>query len=421
MDASGAFDGSASSEDAAPDEDGGFDTGVPDVHPLDAAWADASQRETGPADGGQPDASTRDAEAPDVEFTDAALQDVDVPPAHDALVMFPDAEVSDVEVSDVELPDVELADVDMPDLEVPDADLPDAFVETPSGERPVIFTRGLPIQHVIGTVQVARAGSIWMVDPETEEPARPLLDEDTAAIMPSWSPDGEFVVFASNRGGNHGADATPELNLWVLSIEDGGLRQLTDLPGHEWTPVWSPDGQSIAFAATRDYPNRDNVWGFDVWVVDADGQNPRPIYQGRSQDEDPVFSGDSETLYFMVDAGEGGCFFQIWQASVGVGPPSAQVVRDAQGQKLCGEDPSVSPDGRFLYFVNRGQWRRMRLADGQVEDVTPTVEPWIGPTGERFVFMQNGAIWLGEIDGGAARPITAAPANQEAPDSFPRW
>ncbi|MFN3202510.1 MAG: TolB family protein [Bradymonadia bacterium] len=298
---------------------------------------------------------------------------------------------------------------------------PDAFVPPPiEGPRPVIYTRDLPIEQIIGQVQVASAGSLWSVMPDTPGSAQPLLQLDgAAALMPHLSPDGTQVVFASNRA--HAGDGPRPLDLWVLDRTTMQLRQLTDLPGHAWTPAWSPDGRQVAFASTQANPNSDAVWNFDVWVVNADGTGARPLYEGVGQDEDPVFSVDGRRIYFMAEARIDGCFFQVWQVDLAEGAAPAGPVFDGAGNALCGEDPSPSTDGTRLYFINRGNWYALVFATGEVERIGVLIEPWIGPEGRRYVYMNEGAIWMGHLDGTPAGPITDPAADPGSPDSFPRW
>jgi TolB protein len=80
--------------------------------------------------------------------------------------------------------------------------------------------------------------------------------------MPSWSPTGDRIAYASQRNGNW--------NIWVINTDGSGQAQLTHEPSIDAMPVWLPDGSGIAFRSTRD-----GAWG--IWVMDADGGNPRKI------------------------------------------------------------------------------------------------------------------------------------------------
>ncbi len=65
-----------------------------------------------------------------------------------------------------------------------------------------------------------------------------------ATRSPRWSPDGNWLAFASNRGD----DKTP-MNLYVIPAEGGEARKLTDLKESVEEIVWSPDSTRIAFTA----------------------------------------------------------------------------------------------------------------------------------------------------------------------------
>lgn len=56
---------------------------------------------------------------------------------------------------------------------------------------------------------------------------------------PTWSPDGRFIAYGSDRGG--------KFDIWVQQV--GGIHpvKITKRPGHNWQPDWSPDGGQIAF------------------------------------------------------------------------------------------------------------------------------------------------------------------------------
>jgi len=73
-------------------------------------------------------------------------------------------------------------------------------------------------------------------------------------LMPSWSPDGNALVFTSDRSGNE--------DIWVWSFSDSRLSQLTFHSGRDYHPAWSPDGQWIAFSSDRS-------GAVDIWLIQA--------------------------------------------------------------------------------------------------------------------------------------------------------
>ncbi len=58
-------------------------------------------------------------------------------------------------------------------------------------------------------------------------------------IGATWSPDGRFVAYSSDRGG--------KFDIWVQQVTGGNPVQITKGPGHNWQPDWSPDGKYIAY------------------------------------------------------------------------------------------------------------------------------------------------------------------------------
>ena len=63
--------------------------------------------------------------------------------------------------------------------------------------------------------------------------------DDGLQIGATWSPDGRFIAYSSDRGG--------KFDIWVQQVSGGDPVQITKGPGHNWQPDWSPDGKYIAY------------------------------------------------------------------------------------------------------------------------------------------------------------------------------
>ena len=130
---------------------------------------------------------------------------------------------------------------------------------------------------------------VYVLDSRTGQRVR-LTETDSNERTPRWSPDGQRLVFASDRDGNR------ELYVMDLSIAvsdggDAGLINLTQNKAPDWQPAWSPDGSRKAFSS-----HRDDNW--EIYVVDADGSNPERLTAHPEYDFSQSWSRDGRQLVF---------------------------------------------------------------------------------------------------------------------------
>lgn len=112
-----------------------------------------------------------------------------------------------------------------------------------------------------------------------------------------WSPDGEKIVFVSNRADE--PDASYWTDLWVIDAdEDGEARRLTESDYVKSAPQWSPDGERIAYLSAVD-----GVYGIaQLTVISAQGGEPRLLTAALDRwVRDFEFSRDGEWIYFRYD------------------------------------------------------------------------------------------------------------------------
>ena len=73
----------------------------------------------------------------------------------------------------------------------------------------------------------------------TQRPLTRITFDDGLQIGATWSPDGRFIAYNSDRGG--------KFDIWVQQISGGDPVQVTKGPGQNWQPDWSPDGKNIVY------------------------------------------------------------------------------------------------------------------------------------------------------------------------------
>ena len=113
-----------------------------------------------------------------------------------------------------------------------------------------------------------------------------------------WSPTGQTIVFAHARTPRPTIGASADLSL--VEIAGGTIRPLAHSPAAESSPLYSPDGSSIAFTVSDDPP----TWAGArrVHVVSATGESPRRLADTRDgfgrYSELVGWSAGGDKLYF---------------------------------------------------------------------------------------------------------------------------
>jgi Tol biopolymer transport system component len=135
---------------------------------------------------------------------------------------------------------------------------------------------------------------IWVMNADGSDPHQ-LTSGDADDKRPEWSPNGNLIVFERVLQGNQ--------DIFVMDTNGEGERPFLDPESDLWSdseegvPVWSADGDQIAFRSERGH-ERD----FELWIVDADGLGAREITHGVATVRAPAWSPDGEEIVYSSGA-----------------------------------------------------------------------------------------------------------------------
>jgi dipeptidyl aminopeptidase/acylaminoacyl peptidase len=142
---------------------------------------------------------------------------------------------------------------------------------------------------------------VFVVDVATKK-VRQLTTGNYYEHSIDWSPNGEEILFVSNRGPD--PDRFFNYDIFALKVADGTIRRLSDTKSAEYRPKWSPDGRTIAFqATTRPLTSSETTMeDTHVWVMGADGSGRRELCRVDNRQGAPEWSRDGQAVYLTIQS-----------------------------------------------------------------------------------------------------------------------
>ena len=293
------------------------------------------------------------------------------------------------------------------------ADIPEQITETPIKTLEVTETTSAtatiweypPKGKIVFACFDGKHDQICTMNPDGTQLSQ-LTDVPATNFYPSSSPDGDRILFSSNRDGN--------FEIYSMDSTGENVQQLTDDIGNLYAPEYAPNGNRIVF--THETGGKQNIW-----IMRSDGGNARPLTDSGS-DIDPTWSPNGELIAFT--SGRNGIKQLFLMNSNGSNPRPINLVN---GPRIGGRI-SWSPDGKWLAFYAGPSGDRdiyITSLDGriftQLTDGGDNLGPSFSPDGEWLTFTSfrrgNNEIFVMRIDGSNQVRLTT----RDQADWQPRW
>ncbi len=257
-------------------------------------------------------------------------------------------------------------------------------------------------------------GELWVVNADGSQPRKLPVDE---AILPSWSPHGKRIAYTHRQG------VKAEAGLWTIAPDDRAPVALLTDGSRNWSATWSPDGRYVYYSSNRG--GSMNLWR--IAVDESSGRargEPEPVTTPATFLAHPTVAGDARHIAYVSSQ------TSINIQRLALDPKSGTVVGDpvpvTSGLRQW-STPDPSPDGQWVAFYTLNQPEGLLYVarpDGTgLRKLTPDSAidrmPRWSPDGEWISFFSNRGgeleIWKIRADGSGLLRLVAGNS------AYPVW
>lgn len=194
---------------------------------------------------------------------------------------------------------------------------------------------------------IVQTDQIYVMGSNGGRQMRLVGDAENGASYPAWSPDGSQLVYSYGHSWlTSGVDADDEtlnndLDLYVMNADGTGVRQITETEALEIGAVWSPDGSRLAYLSPTTVENGE-ISGQDVYIIDPDSLSTNRLTETEGNEWDLAWSPDGTQIAYSLYLDDG--TQDVWVMNAD-GTEPRQITTNGNSWS-----PSWSSDGSQLVF-----------------------------------------------------------------------